>query len=263
MTGLRRRRRSSSAGLFATDRLFGVCGGGAGHRGLPGLAEGGREEPTVPRPIGIRDALPVLVEIVIDESPSEYDVDPLGHRHVAARRIVELLRTDLAHPGDRVAVVHFAERAVPRTRPQDPHTRRGHRRLRRALRPQGAGPTTDIRGALAAAARLVPRRRGGSVVVVLLTDGQDGSTTEQLEAAVERLPPRSVHLLSIGEPVPETWDEVSLGSATVVPTATRPDAVEWAVARLLYRGLGLSWPHVLDPEPAGSHPFKNGLGGGP
>jgi Mg-chelatase subunit ChlD len=198
------------------------------------------EQPTVPAPPGGRTTDPVLVEIVIDESPSEYDVDPQSHRHVAARRIVELLRTDLACRGDRVAVVHFAARPGPVLRPQDPHTRRGRHRLSRALRPRGGGSTTDICAALAAAARLLPRRWSGPTVTLVMTDGYDNSSTEELIAAVERFPPRSVHVLSVRAPVPEHWEGVPLGSVTEVLSTTRADAIERAAASLLYRALELT-----------------------
>jgi hypothetical protein len=198
------------------------------------------EQPTVPTPAGVRTADPILVEIVIDESPSAFDVDPHGYRHVAARRIVELLRTDLACRGDRVAVVHFAERPGPVLRPQDPHTRRGRRRLRQALRPQGSGPTTDIRAALTTAARLLPRRWSGPTVTLVMSDGYDGSSTDELITAVGRFPPRSVHLFSVRAPVPERWESVPLGSVTEVVSTTRPDAIEWAAASLLYRALELT-----------------------
>jgi Mg-chelatase subunit ChlD len=182
----------------------------------------------------------MLVEIIIDESPSEYAVDPHGHRHVAARRIVELLRTDLACRGDRVAVVHFAERPEPVLRPQDPHTRRGHRRLRRSLRPQGVGATTDICAALETAARLVPKRWLGPTVTLVMTDGLDESSPEDLAAAVGRFPPRSVHLISVGTEVPGTWSYVPLGSVTIVRSVERPDAIEWRVAQVIYLALGVS-----------------------
>jgi hypothetical protein len=198
------------------------------------------EQPTVPTPTGLRTGDPILIEIVLDESPSAYEVDPQGHRHVAARRIVELLRTDLACRGDRIAVVHFSARAGPVLRPQDPHTRRGRRRLRRALRPQGAGSTTDIRAALTTAARLLPRRWSGPSVTLVMSDGIDGSTTEDLVAAVGRFPPRSVHLFSVRAPVPERWESVPLGSVTEVMAPARPDAIERAAASLLYRALDLT-----------------------
>jgi hypothetical protein len=176
----------------------------------------------------------------MDESPSEQDADPLGHRHAAARRIVELLRTDLACRGDRVGVVHFADQPGPALRPQNPHTRRGHHRLLQALRPHGAGASTDICAALMTAARLLPQRWSGASVTLLVTDGYDGSTPEELAAAVGRFPPRSVHVFSIHTPLPDTWDDVPLGSVTVVPSATHPDAIEWSAAQLLYRALGVA-----------------------
>jgi hypothetical protein len=240
------RRSAPAAGLVTPERLPGL-GGARRARRAERARRAGRSErwvpafelPTVPRPPGDRVTDPVLVEIVIDESPSEVDADPRGHRHVAARRIVELLRIDLTDPGDRVAVIHFAERPRPRLRPQNPHAGRGRRRLQRMLQPRGGGPTTDIRAALETAARLVPRRWPGLVVVMLLTDGYDQSTADELEAAVRRFPPGSVHVLSIEAPLPEVWDDVPLGSTSVVPSVSRPDAVEWAAARLLYRALRL------------------------
>src|SRR4051794_3449422 len=59
------------------------------------------EEPTVPPPIGDRGDEPILVQVIIDESPSEALVDPNGYRHIAARRIMELLRTTLKNRDDR------------------------------------------------------------------------------------------------------------------------------------------------------------------
>jgi hypothetical protein len=50
----------------------------------------------------------------------------------------------------------------------------------------------------------------------------------------------------VGGALPVTWDDVAVGSATIVPSAERPDTVEWAVARILYRSLGLTWPALLD-----------------
>jgi uncharacterized protein (DUF58 family) len=216
-------------------------------RRVLGLGAGSRwrssdrfDQPTAPAPWGARTGDPLLLEIVVDESPSEYDADPLGHRHAAARRIVELLRTDLACSGDRVGVVHFADQPGPVLRPQDPHTRRGHRRLRRALQPPGTGTSTDVCAALTAAARLLPRRWPGATVILLMSDGYDGNTTDDLAAAVGRFPPRSVHVFSIHTPLPDTWADVPLGSVTVVPSATHPDAIEWSAAKVIYYALGVA-----------------------
>jgi hypothetical protein len=206
------------------------------------------EQPTVPLPVGERSDEPVLVMLVIDESPSEQALDPQGYRHVAARRIVELLRTELRHPGDRVGCIHFSTHPRPWLGPTSPHTRTGRQALRQMLRPVGGGGGTDIRAALELGADLILKGSPGSVVVVLLSDGQDGSSADQLSATVERFPPGSVHVLSIGSPLPGTWAAVSLGSATVTPSLARPDDVEWATARVLYRALGLGWSGPEQPR---------------
>jgi len=208
---------------------------------------GSFELPTVPLPVGERGDEPALVIEIIDESPSEQAVDPQGYRHVAARRIVELLRTELRNRGDRVACVHFSTAPRPWLSPTSPHTRTGRQALRQILRPVGGAASTDIRAALHRALELVPRTWRGLVIVVLLTDGYDGSTTEQLAAVIERFPPGAVHVISIGGPLPATWHTVPLGSAAVVPQLARPDEVEWTTARALYRALGVGWQGPTEP----------------
>lgn len=228
------------AGLFAPRWLLST---GPGWWQMPDSGAGDR--PTVPGPAGARNPAPALVAVVVDESPSEREADPHGHRHVAGRRVVELLRGDLAHPGDRVAVVHFTDEVSPLLRPVSPHSRRGARALRRHLRPAGRGDGTDIGAALARSAHLCPVRWPGPVVVVLLTDGVDETPADELVAAVGLFPRRAVHAVSIGGPLPDLWGQVPLGSATVVPVLRRPDEVEWVVARVLYEALGVGWvgPH--------------------
>lgn len=198
------------------------------------------EQPTVPLPIGERVDQPTLLEIITDESASEQGADPQGYRHVAGRRILALLCGDLKHHGDRLAVVHFAERPEPWLGPTNPHSRAGRHALRRALQPAGGGGT-DIVAALDRGAELIPADWGGLVVVVLLSDGHDNSTSDQLTAAVGRFPASAVHVISIGSPLSDIWRQVPLGSATVVPSMARPDEVEWATARVLYEALGLGW----------------------
>jgi hypothetical protein len=205
------------------------------------------ERPTVPAPVGERGDEAALVLQVIDESASERGIDPHGYRHVAGRRTLALLRDELRHPGDRLAVVHFGLQPRPWLGPTDPHTRRGNQALRRALRPAGGEGGTDIRIALALAARLVPRSWDGAVVVVLLSDGQDSSTAQQLREAVGRFPVGSVHVISVAAELPTTWASVPLGSTTVVPSMARPDEVEWVTARALYQALGLDWNGPLLP----------------
>lgn len=206
------------------------------------------ERPTVPPPVGQRGDEPALVITIIDESPSEQALDPQGYRHVAGRRMVELLRTQLSHKGDRVACVHFATEPRPWLAPTDPDTRAGRRALRSMLRPIGGGGGTDIRAALNLAADLIPNDWPGLVVTILLSDGQDGSTADHLRAAVQRFQPGAVHVVSIGSELPDTWATVPLGSATVVPSLARPDEVEWAAARVLYCALGLGWRGPLQPR---------------
>jgi Mg-chelatase subunit ChlD len=205
------------------------------------------EQPTVPLPVGERGDEPVLVVLVIDESPSEQALDPQGYRHVAARRLVELLRAELRCREDRVACVHFSTQPRPWLGPTNPHTRTGRQALRQMLRSVGGGGGTDIRAALELGASLIPKGWPGSVVVVLLSDGQDGSSADQLTATVERLPPGSVHVISIAADLPATWTGVPLGSTTVIPSLARPDEVEWATARALYRALGLGWAGPVQP----------------
>jgi hypothetical protein len=77
-------------------------------------------------------------------------------------------------------------------------------------------------------------------VTLVMTDGYDESSTEDLTAAVGRFPPRSVHVFSVRAPVPEKWESVPLGSVTEVVSTTRPDAIEWAAASLLFRALELT-----------------------
>lgn len=206
------------------------------------------ERPTVPPPVGERGDEPALVITIIDESPSEQALDPQGYRHVAGRRMVELLRTEVKHKGDRVVCVHFASEPRPWAAPTSPHTRAGRRALRNLLRPLGGGGGTDIRAALNLAADLIPNDRPDLVVAILLSDGQDGSTADQLRAAVRRFPPGAVHVISIGSELPDTWAAVPLGSASVVPSLARPDEVEWAAARVLYRALGLGWRGQAQPR---------------
>jgi hypothetical protein len=211
------------------------------------------EEPTVRTPAGARSD-PLLVITVIDESPSQQDLDPHGLRHLGGRRLLHLLADDIPHPDDRLAVVHFSTRPGSVRRPTSPHRRRGRWALRRALRPAGWGDGTDIVAALRRTARLVPRRWPGRVVVLLLTDGQDrgvpagppAATAEaeqagRLRDAVVALPPGSVHLVAIGGPPPPVWETIPLGSAYTVPALDSADEVEQAVTRPVVEAAGLVW----------------------
>ncbi len=199
------------------------------------------ERPTVPPPLGQRSDEPALVLLVIDYSASEQAADPHGYRHVAARRILALLREDLMHRGDRIAAVQFSTQPQPWLGATNPHTRRGHQALRHVLQPVVGGSGTDVRAALDRGARLIPGEWRGSVVAILLSDGQDGSTTKQLQTSVGQFPSGAVHIISINSSVPATWEPLLLGSVTVVPSVDRPDEVEWAAARVLYQALGLGW----------------------
>jgi hypothetical protein len=245
------RRLTAPAGLLAPGRLPGpgrLAIPSVGRRHGTGLRRRRQqpygspfERPTVPLPVGERGDEAALVQLVIDESPSEQGLDPHGYRHVAGRRTLALLRDELQHPGDRLAVVHFADRPQPWLGPTGFHSKSGYHRVRQMLRPMGSGGGTDIRAALELGARLIPRNWDGAVVAILLSDGQDGSTTSQLTDAVERFPPGAVHVISIGSRLPDTWNTVSLGSTIVIPSLARPDEVEWATARALYGALGLGW----------------------
>lgn len=208
------------------------------------------EQTTAPAPVGDRSDESLFASLTIDQSFSEVVRDPIGHRMVAARRVLHLFQTDLKHRGDRMAVCHFAEIPAPRLGATDPHRKAGRQQLRRALSAVRAGGGTDIRAAIVATAHMVPKGWPGPVVVVLLTDGEDGSSTAQLSAAVGQLPPGAVHVISIGDPLPTTWDDVPLGSTTVVPSMARPDEVEWAAAQAIYRALGLRWNGPQEPPGA-------------
>lgn len=209
------------------------------------------ERPTVPPPDGERGEVDVLLDVIIDESPSEEAVDPNGYRHVAGRRILELLRTELRHRGDRFAVVHFSSFAQPVLGPTSPHTKAGRQRLRQFLRPVGGGGGTDIVAGLRAAANLLPVGWPGEVVIILLTDGEDSHSAAELANAVAAVPPGAVHVISVASPLPAVWDAVPLGGHTVIPSMARPDEVEWITARALYQALGLGWSGPNEP-PGGS-----------
>lgn len=240
---------TASLGLLAPARLP-----GPGRLVIPSSGQAPRprpqpqprqsfDAPTVPLPVGVRDDKPVLVLKVIDESASEQSLDPRGHRHVAGRRTLALLRDELRQDGDRMAVVHFTDQPTPWLGPTDPHSKAGYVALRRSLAPSGSGGGTDIVAALKWGARLVPGDWPGEVVAILLSDGQDSSTSDQLREAVGRFPAGAVHVISIGSPLPAQWAGVPLGSTTVVPSMARPDEVEWTTARALYGALDLE----LDP----------------
>lgn len=247
-----KRRTVSQYGLIAPDRLP-----AARRLVIPGSGEArprprpqpqrssGFDAPTVPPPVGVRDDRPLLVVNIPDESPSEQGLDPKGHRHVAGRRTLALLKKELRQEGDRMAVVHFASQPGPWLGPTDPHSQAGYEALRRSLQPASSGGGTDIVAALHWGARLIPADWPGEVVVMLLSDGQDSSTSDQLREAVERFPARSVHSISIGTPLPATWDNVPLGSTTVIQSMANPDEVEWATAKALYDALGLTFEPLL------------------
>lgn len=205
------------------------------------------EQSTVPAPQGERGDDPLDVRVVVDQSPSEQAVDPLGYRMIAARRILDLLQHDLKHKADTMSVIHFSEKPRPILGATSPHTKAGRRALRQILRDVGGGAGTDIRAALLAAARLPTRHRDGYQVVVLLTDGMDMSTPDELRQAIQMFQTRAVHVISIAEPLPEVWHGLPLGSTTVVSSMSQPDEVEWTVAHAIYGALGLGWSGALAP----------------
>lgn len=205
------------------------------------------EETTIPDAVDERGSEPILVAFVADDSASFVALDPAGHRMVAGRRLAHWMQNGLPNKQDRFSVLHFCEVPQPWLRPTSPHTRKGRAQLRAMLRTMNMGGGTDICLALRKAADLVPRNWKGQVVVLLLTDGEDGSTTQELDAAVSGFPPGSVHVISIARPLPENWDGVPFGSQHVVPPLASPDEVEWIAGQAIFSAIGLSWNGPATP----------------
>ncbi len=200
------------------------------------------DRPTVPPPTGARAGDSDVV-LVLDVSGSTGSTDPGGHRFTAARRIVNLLAEGGAGGrfADRVGVVLFADSPVPWLPLTPLDNREQRRRVRSCLRPINGGGTSIV-PAIERAAGILGRRSADHSAVLLFTDGESDETSSEFTAAVLKAPTGSVHVVVLGQDLPAQWDSVPVGSVTALPSLDgRADALEWLLARALYRSLGLGW----------------------
>jgi hypothetical protein len=201
------------------------------------------DRPTVPPPIGRRGSDPADICIPIDDSGSTGGTDPNGYRYTAGRRIMNLLVEGIGGDrlDDRIAVVHFADQPTPWLPLTGLRSKGERARIRQVLQPLTGGGT-QIVPAIERAGKLFGRSTDGRLKVCLLfTDGESGETAEQLRRAVEKLPTGSVHVVVLGDQLPDQWHDVPVGSVTALPELHTADDVEWVLARALYRSLSLEW----------------------
>ena len=201
------------------------------------------DEPTAPRPVGQRGDEPLDLVLVFDDSGSTESTDPNGFRYVAARRLVTLLAESLEGQklGDRIGVVHFADAPQPWLPLTDLRRKQDRNVIRRTLRPLTGGGTMIV-PAIDRAANLLSRTNR-PCTVLLFTDGESEEGASELNRALSALPIGCLHVVTLGEELPEQWRGVPLGSVTTLQRLSSPDGLEWALARALYRSLGLAWPN--------------------
>jgi hypothetical protein len=201
------------------------------------------DRPTVPAPIGQRGSALARIGLVIDDSGSTSGTDPNGWRYVAARRVVNLLVDGLGGEPlpDEVAVVHFSDQPTPWLPLTSIATRVGRAAVRGSLRAVAGGGTSIVPAIDRAADLVGPMRADEEVIVILFTDGESGESTEELRAATARLPVGSMHVVVLGDRLRSQWQDVPVGSVTVITTLKTPADVEWVMARALYQALGLGW----------------------
>lgn len=230
----------TSVRLHRPDRQFAV----SQRDGTPQL-----DQPTVPPPASNRGDRPADLVLVIDDSGSTETSDPQGWRYVAGRRIVNLLVDGLGGKplNDRVAVIHFSDYPRPWLSLTPVHSRAGQGALRTALRPVTGGGTRIV-PAIEKAAGMLRASRNRDVVVLLFTDGESNESSDELRAACQRLSAGTLQVLALGDRLPEQWNHVPVGS--VVPTSMiqKPDDIEWAMAKALYRSLSLAWSGPDNPR---------------
>lgn len=226
--------RSGAVELFRREHSFALPAWN--RESIPSL-----DSPTVPLPIGSRDAQPCDICFILDDSGSTGGTDPNAFRYVAARRIVNLLADGVGGPrlDDRIAVIHFADHARPwlpltsiRKKPQ-------RNLIRQSLR-QLTGGGTAIVPPIDLAATLL-RSGHDAKIAILFTDGESGETAAQLADAVAKLPVGALHVIVLGSVLPAQWLDVPVGSVTALADLSTADAIEWAMARALYTALSLGW----------------------
>jgi len=207
------------------------------------------DRPTVPPPLGRRGSEPADIAFVCDDSGSTGSSDPNGYRYTAGRRITNLLIDGIGGDvlDDRIAILHFADRPTPWLPLTRLRTKSERARVRRALQPLSGGGT-QIVPAIGRAGKLLGRSNDGRLKVSLLfTDGESGETAEELRRAVDGLPIGSVHVVVLGDQLPDQWHDVPVGSVTALTELRTADDVEWVLARALYRSLSLEWAGPTSP----------------
>lgn len=184
------------------------------------------------------------VVLAVDDSGSEYGLDPTGVRYAAALSAVNLLRR---RDDTRVGVVHWGSAAPPELRlPLTPVSK--HRRIETALTipEHGLGGTNVAAGLAAAANLLTHRRRDARPVVAVLTDGleQVGPVAAR---QIDRLPAGCVHVILVdpantcSADLEAGWRALGLGSFTRLDqVSTEPMA--WQIADVVARAAGTAMP---------------------
>lgn len=213
---------------------------------------------TFPRPMGRRNGHDVAAVLVVDDSGSTLSTDPKGHRYVAARRVVRWVREDaMKRPAvsgntrrggrrhqfdDAVGVVHFADSA----RPVLPLTSlQSHfETVLRSLNKATDGGTAIVPALDSAAA--VHRHDGSRLpITIVWTDGGIGEDLDQLEKALSRHEPGSVHVVIFDETggaqqVADQWAHLPFGSVSAVGSMATSD-IESLYARPIVEVMGLTW----------------------
>lgn len=206
----------------------------------------------LPRLSGPRDLLATAaadVELVLlpDCSGSEYGAggDSLGYRFAVGRALVELMRTT---GGGRVSLVHWGSRPVHAIGPVD--VRREARALHRALiADPGSMGGNDFPAALRTVPDLLSGAPSSIPLVLATTDGLE-DVTPAMAAAVDALPPGSVHVLLVpgdacDDALAARWEGLSVGSFTRLPSDHRVMAS--AVGSLYAAAVGGRLPALPDP----------------
>jgi Mg-chelatase subunit ChlD len=185
----------------------------------------------------------------IDDSGSEYGLDPTGMRYAAALSVLKLLRR---RDDATVGVVHWGSTAPSELMlPLTPVTE--HRSIEKALTipEHGLGGTNVAAGLAAASNLLANRRRDARTVVVILTDGLEAVGPAAAQQ-ISQLPLRCVHVVLVdpantcSPDLEGGWRALGLGSFTRLEQI-RTELMAWQIAEVVARAAGTAMPPLPNP----------------
>lgn len=194
---------------------------------------------------------PIDLVVAVDESGSEYVLDPTGVRRAAALSVVNLLRR---RRDARVGVVHWGSTApeelmLPLTSIDQ------RRRITESLAiPSDCLGGTNVAAALSSAGVLLRhRRRSATPIVVVLTDGIEEVGRDAAQQ-IGRIPAGCVHVILVdpanacSTDLEAGWRSLGLGSFTRLDHV-RTQSMAWQIAEVIACAAGTSMPPLPNRKP--------------